>query len=84
MDFSFSFGGLLTSILLFVNSIVILNQQRLLKPLGIAYDDNNKDNEENKTVRGRLSWFFYRTQDLMKYPLIVLNTIVIGFLLILG
>ena len=84
MSFSFTIGGFFTSILLFINSIVILNQQRFLAKIGIAYDDQNKDNEENKTIRGRLSWFFYRVQDLMKYPLIFINLFVIIFLMIFG
>ena len=52
--------------------------------MGVAYDKRNVDNEQNRTVRGRLSWFFYRTQDLMTYPLIVLNCAAIVFLLLFG
>ncbi|ELP84329.1 hypothetical protein EIN_066340 [Entamoeba invadens IP1] len=88
MEFKFTLSGfvssLIVSTILFLNSIVILNQQRFLSKIGIQYDDANKDNEQNKTVRGRLSYFFYRTQDLARYPLIFVNACAIVFLLIFG
>ena len=74
-------GSLLLSLLLFVNAIAVLNEERFLARVGWQRD---QPPETRATVKGRLVGLLYAVHTLLPIPLVIANGLSIAILLILG
>ncbi|ORX49678.1 immediate early response 3-interacting protein 1 [Piromyces finnis] len=69
--------------LLFINSVAILHEDRFLARIGWSKRNNNGYNTE-PTIKSKIVDLISATRTLLRIPLIVINSIVILYLLILG
>ncbi|KAG0364717.1 Yos1-like protein [Gamsiella multidivaricata] len=74
--------GLLEVMLLFVNAIAILNEERFLARIGWARQV--ADPYAQESVKARLVNLISAVRTLMRIPLIGLNVVAILYLVILG
>jgi len=77
----FTLGVLIEAVLLFVNALAILNEERFLRPLGWANvpGELNDDSPKDKIVN-----LLHSVRFLLRIPLIGVNAVYIVYLLILG
>jgi len=76
----FTLGVLFESILLFINALAILHEERFLKPRGWCYSPDLDPN----SIRTKLLSLLHAVQLLLKIPLIICNVVVIMYELLLG
>ncbi|KAF9944195.1 hypothetical protein BGZ65_012453 [Modicella reniformis] len=74
--------GLLEVMLLFVNAVAILNEERFLARIGWARQP--VDPYAQESVKARLVGLISAVRTLMRIPLIGLNVVTILYLVILG
>jgi len=78
----FSFGGIIEAVLLFINALAILNEERFLRDYGWAYDPTSE--LQTDTIRYKLISLLHSIRFLLRVPLIAVNSVYIVYLLILG
>jgi len=71
---------LLEALVLFVNSLAILNEDRFLKPIGWGYHTNM----DQDSVKDKIISFLHAIRMVMSIPLIFMNLVMIVFELLLG
>ncbi|SHO77238.1 Similar to S.cerevisiae protein YOS1 (Integral membrane protein required for ER to Golgi transport) [Malassezia sympodialis ATCC 42132] len=80
-------GTILYTTLLFINAIAILNEERFLSKVGWSTNSrgNGFDYPSNEaSVKQRLVHLISAVRVLLRIPLIVINTVVIIYELLLG
>ncbi|KAJ3068589.1 hypothetical protein HDU98_008262 [Podochytrium sp. JEL0797] len=85
MFFATSFGTLFYVVVLIVNAIAVLNEQRFLARLGLsesAYANSNFGNEQSITLK--VINLISAVRTLLRIPLIVVNILIIVYEVILG
>ncbi|KAK9459165.1 Yos1-like protein [Lipomyces oligophaga] len=82
----FGLGKLLYVILLLINSIAVLSEDRFLARIGwsTVQQDPGFGNPDSTSIKNRLINLISAVRTLMRIPLIGINTIVIVYELILG
>ncbi|KAF2682690.1 Yos1-like protein [Lentithecium fluviatile CBS 122367] len=83
----FGLGGLLYVAVLFINGIAILSEDRFLARIGWttnASDPGFGGQRDDVSIKARLINLVSSVRTLMRIPLIVINTFMICYLLILG
>lgn len=75
----FSLSDLFISIVLMLNGLAILNEQRFLAKIGWTYDQANQI-----TLKGKLIHLISAIRTLMRIPLIIVNILIIFFEILLG
>lgn len=73
---------LFAAVLLFVNALAVLNEQRLLQKIGWAY--NPTDALDQDSVKQKITHLLYSIRFLLRIPLIGVNSLYIVYLLIFG
>ncbi|KAF9382306.1 hypothetical protein CPB97_007234 [Podila verticillata] len=77
-----SFFGLLEVMLLFINAVAILNEERFLAKIGWGRQAANP--YEPESIKARMVNLITAVSTLMRIPLIGLNVVAIVYLVILG
>ncbi|KAF9026692.1 hypothetical protein CPC16_011412 [Podila verticillata] len=77
-----SIFGLLEVMLLFINAVAILNEERFLAKIGWGRQAANP--YEQESIKARMVNLITAVSTLMRIPLIGLNVVVIVYLVILG
>ncbi|KAF2088253.1 Yos1-like protein [Saccharata proteae CBS 121410] len=83
----FSFGGLFYVTVLLVNAIAILSEDRFLARIGWAsstQDPGFGGIQDTTSVKARIINLIHSVRTLMRVPLIIINTLVILYELLLG
>eukprot|EP01134_Creolimax_fragrantissima_P005306 CFRG5306T1 len=83
---AFSIMDLLVAILLAVNGIAVLHEDRFLKKFGLGYQQSQPtgfDGQESG-AKQKIAALIYAVRTLTRIPLIGLNVIVIVFKIVLG
>lgn len=89
----FGLGSLFYAILLFINAVAILSEERFLARIGwtsngqqTAPQNSFYDNSQstNDGVKTRLISLITATRTLLRIPLVIVNTVVIAYQLVLG
>jgi len=76
----FSIITLIEALILFVNALAILNEDRFLKPIGWGYHTNiDQDSAKDKIIS-----FLHAIRMIMSIPLIFVNVVIIAFELLFG
>ena len=76
----FGLGSVFYTLLLFINAIAVLDQERFLARVGLtsaSYHDPN-------SIKSQLVNLISAIRTLLRFPLIVLNSLVIVYELLLG
>jgi len=84
--FFFGFGSLFYTIVLLLNAIVILSDDRFLARIGAlpsSYDPSFGQGAD-QSVWGKLINMVASVKMLMRFPLIIVNTLIIMYELVLG
>jgi len=80
MLFLSSFFGLFETLLLFVNALAILNEERFLRRIGWGYSSDLDHN----SVKDRIISLLHAVRLLLRLPLIFLNILAILLLIAFG
>lgn len=89
----FGLGSLFYAILLFINAVAVLSEERFLARIGwtsngqqTAPQNSFYDNSQstNDGVKTRLISLITATRTLLRIPLVIVNTVVIAYQLVLG
>jgi hypothetical protein len=76
-----SLGSLIEAVLLFVNALAILNEERFLRKVGWGYVQGEPLED---SVKGKIIHLLYSIRFLLRIPLIGVNLVYILYLLVLG
>ncbi|KAL1914515.1 uncharacterized protein VTP21DRAFT_8229 [Calcarisporiella thermophila] len=77
-------ANLLTALLLFINAIAVLNEERFLARIGWSSTSFHGYGDQGQSIKARMVNLISATRTLMRIPLIVINLLVISYRLILG
>ena len=91
----FSVGDLFTSSLMFINGLAILSEGRFLAPLGLASTKDAGGGSEERfyfddapgranATKEQIKQVLSSVRTLLRMPLIALNLVTVGFLLVFG
>jgi len=78
---AFTLGCLFEAVLLFVNALAVLNEQRLLQKVGWGYNSADVDQD---SVKHKITHLLHSIRFLLRIPLIGVNSLYILYLLIFG
>jgi len=81
-EMAFTLWALIEAVVLLVNAVAILSEERFLKPIGWGYRSPNELDPEN--VKDKIITFISAVRMLMRIPLIFINTLVVLMELLLG
>eukprot|EP00727_Mastigamoeba_balamuthi_P010722 m51a1_g6272 putative immediate early response 3-interacting protein 1 (83) ;mRNA; r:148164-148617 len=81
---AFTLGSLLLSVLLFVNALCVLNNERFLSRIGWGNPENVAMPDGRVSEKKRLLMLYHSLRVLVRIPLIVVNVVSILLVLILG
>ncbi|EPX70735.1 transporter Yos1 [Schizosaccharomyces octosporus yFS286] len=84
MGLLFGFGNILYIILLLLNAVAILSEDRFLGRLGWSQNTSYGFGESQDTIKSRILHLIRAVRTVMTFPLIAINTVVIIYNLILG
>ncbi|KAJ2509409.1 hypothetical protein GGI11_005892, partial [Coemansia sp. RSA 2049] len=79
----FGFGTLLYVIILLLNAVAILNEERFLARIGWARNSAELYGD-TESVKAKLINLISAVRTLMRIPLIIVNVVVIAYALVLG
>jgi len=79
---AFTIGVLIEALVLFINALAILNEDRFLKPIGWGYRPPSEMDQEN--IKDRIVGFLNAIRMLMRIPLIFVNISIVILELLLG
>lgn len=77
-------GCLFEAILLFVNALAVLHEERFLRKVGWAYNPADDIAYGRDSVKQKIASLLYSIRLLLRIPLIGVNTVYILYLLIFG
>lgn len=82
----FGLGGLLTSVVLLINAIAILSEDRFLARIGWtnALEPGFGGARDDASIKARLINLVSSVRTLMRIPLMFINTFMIVYYLVLG
>ncbi|KAI9224258.1 Yos1-like protein [Blastocladiella britannica] len=84
----FGLGGIFYFVLLLVNAVAILNEERFLARIGWSaqsvYGDFGQQSGMDSGVKANVVTLLSAVRTLMRIPLIVVNSLAIVYLLLLG
>ncbi|CAG5170835.1 uncharacterized protein ALTATR162_LOCUS7238 [Alternaria atra] len=84
--FFFGLGGLFTVAVLLVNAIAILSEDRFLARIGwtASAEPAGFGRQDDASIKARLINLVSSVRTLMRLPLMLINTLMIVYLLVLG
>ncbi|KAF2675409.1 Yos1-like protein [Microthyrium microscopicum] len=83
----FGFGNIILVGLLLVNAIAVLSEDRFLARIGwstTVQESSFGGAQDNQSVKAKLVNLIASVRTLLRIPLIILNTVVVIYLIILG
>ncbi|AET38979.1 Yos1p Ecym_3499 [Eremothecium cymbalariae DBVPG len=81
----FGLGRLFYVVLLLVNAVAVLNEQRFLRRIGLGSKSNQPSfGQPENSTKSKLIHLISAVQTLLRIPLIAINILVIVYELILG
>lgn len=78
----FGIFSLLYAIVLGINAIVILDEKRVLEPLGLSFEKNI--HKESSHIRQRIVDLIILIRTIFEFPLLIINTFFILYEIFLG
>ncbi|KAI9292891.1 Yos1-like protein [Neoconidiobolus thromboides FSU 785] len=80
---SLSLGNLIYSVILIINGLAILNEERFLARIGLGTNQVGSYNG-NESIKSKIINLVSAVRTLMRLPLIVVNVLVIAYSLTIG
>ncbi|CCC70411.1 hypothetical protein NCAS_0E03410 [Naumovozyma castellii] len=82
----FGLGRLFYVILLLINAVAVLSEERFLRRIGLGRSSNEQPvfGQEGNTTKSKVIQLIGAIQTLLRIPLIGINILVIGYELLLG
>jgi len=79
---AFTISVLIEALVLFINALAILNDERFLKQIGWGYRPPTEMDQEN--IKDKIVTFLHAIRMLMRIPLIFINISIVFLELLLG